>query len=142
MPPLKPPSTRWGTPEEIGRRIENELDPQVRTRLTAIRMLMEGAAQQDVAGKLGVSTGTIRNWRRRWDAKGIAGLRSDQFGGGEIAEGRKELRKMGYDVLRLSRRYSAMVPIDMGMLWVIERNRLSKPKPVIFRAGAATRLGA
>lgn len=57
-----------------------EKDAQLKQRLNAIRLLMKGKTQVEIADVLGVTTTTIRNWRQLWDNGGIEALKSKHIG--------------------------------------------------------------
>ena len=133
MPPMRKPSPYWGRPEHLHRRLEEERDERLQQRLTAILMLMEGMSQTEVAQELDVSTATLRIWTRRWNQGGIAHLQPRWSGSAAMAETRQVMRKHGMDIKRLSGTFAAMVPIETGPLWMIEKCKHIKRETVIFR---------
>lgn len=52
----------------------------MKQKLSAIRLLMKGRKQKEVADSLGVSVATIRSWRTRWDREGKEGLKAKHIG--------------------------------------------------------------
>ncbi len=112
MPALKKPNTKWGTPETINNYIVRCQDPDMRKKLTVIWMLMVGYSQEETAEYVGVSCGTVRNWRRRWDDEGVDGLRARNLGPGEWGEARQQFREGGCDLKRVSKRFTAIVPAN------------------------------
>ena len=52
----------------------------MKQKLNAIRLLMKGHSQKDVAEMLGVSSATVRNWRTNWDHDGKEGLKTKHKG--------------------------------------------------------------
>ena len=112
MPALKRPKTEWGTPEKINRYIAQIQDPDLRKKLTVIWMLMVGYSQEETAQYVGVSCGTARNWRRRWDEEGVDGLVARNLGPPEWSEARQQFREGGCDLKRISQRFTAIVPAN------------------------------
>ena len=112
MPALKKPNTKWGTPETINNYIVRCQDPDLRKKLTVIWMLMVGYSQEETAQYVGVSCGTVRNWRRRWDEEGVDGLMVRNLGPGEWGEARLQFREDGCDLKRISKRFTAIVPAE------------------------------
>jgi len=76
----KPPNPQWGSQEEVTRWYQAERDAPLKTKLNAIRLLMEGVAVPDVAQAVGSSVATVRNWRARWDLAGKEGLKEGRRG--------------------------------------------------------------
>lgn len=78
----KPPNAQWGSLEELTRWYQTERDASLKTKLNAIRLLLEGVAASDVAQAVGSCVATVRNWRARWDQAGKEGLKEGRRGPG------------------------------------------------------------
>lgn len=76
MTNLKTPESRWGDLEKVERWYREEKDAKVKSKLNAIRLLMKGNSQKEVAEVIGVNRKTICDWRRQWDDRGREGLAS------------------------------------------------------------------
>jgi len=75
MSHLIKPDTRFGDLQEVTRLYRKERDARLSVRLNAIRLLMSGSRQKDVARALDVSDITIATWTKRWNEQGLEGLR-------------------------------------------------------------------
>ncbi len=75
MPRLIKPDTRFGDLQEVTRLYRQERDVRLSMRLNAIRLLMSGHHQKEVAQVLDVSDTTIATWTKRWNEQGLDGLR-------------------------------------------------------------------
>ena len=100
MPPLKRPIEVPFDREDVRRLIERELDLRMRTRLEAILRLMQGERQADVAQELQVSTASLREWTKKWDAGGYYALLSNRKGGWLTQISRESMRRDGFDLIR------------------------------------------
>jgi transposase len=70
------------TKEELEGRYRREKDSRLRERLQAIMLLYEGKkTTTDVAGIVRRSRGTIENWIRAWNERGVDGLVPNFTGG-------------------------------------------------------------
>lgn len=58
-----------------------EGDAKVARRLLALAMVMEGFSRTDAASATGMDRQTLRDWVHRYNAQGVAGLRSIRGGG-------------------------------------------------------------
>lgn len=58
-----------------------EGDAKVARRLLALAMVMEGFSRTDAASATGMDRQTLRDWVHRYNAQGLAGLRSIRGGG-------------------------------------------------------------
>lgn len=56
--------------------INHAPEPEVRQRAMALKLLHLGHATEEVAEMLAVDVGSIYNWRKRWLAEGISGLKN------------------------------------------------------------------
>jgi len=75
MSHLIKPDIRFGDLQEVTRLFKQERDTRLSARLNAIRLLLSGMQQQDVARVLDVSDTTIATWTKRWNERGLEGLR-------------------------------------------------------------------
>lgn len=80
MTNLKMPDNRWGGLQEVEQWYRKEKNAKVKSKLNAIRLLMKGIPQKEVAEVIGVSRKAICDWRRQWDESGREGLSSRQKG--------------------------------------------------------------
>jgi transposase len=80
MSHLIKPDTRFGDLQEVTRLFRQERDTRLSARLNAIRLLLSGMQQQDVARVLDVSDTTIATWTKRWNEQGLEGLRARHQG--------------------------------------------------------------
>jgi len=74
MPTLIKPDTQFADLQEVTRLCRRERDARLRERLNAIRLLMSGRRQKEVARFLDVSDTTIATWTKRWDEQGVDGM--------------------------------------------------------------------
>ena len=134
MPPLRKPNDFWGTTDEIEVRLLRETDERMRKRLTAILMLSGGQSQKVVAQELNVCIATVRNWRKQWNAGGIAALRPRHIGTSRMdATFRTGMERQGFRYTRLSNNFFAYVPTMAGPLDRIEENCENLGEPVVMR---------
>jgi len=75
-----PPDPKWGNLEEVTALYRAERCARVKTRLNAIRLLIEGAEVQATAKAVGACVATVRNWRTRWNRAGKEGLKDSHKG--------------------------------------------------------------
>ena len=80
MPGIKRPDISWGDLKAVEQWHRAEKDAKMKQKLNAIRLLMKGHGQQEVADAIGVSVATIRNWRTNWDRSGKEGLQAKHKG--------------------------------------------------------------
>ena len=80
MTKLADPDDKWGTLQEVEQLYRREKDSRLKQRINAIRLLMKGRKQVEVADVLGVSVTTVRNWRGLWDNGGLEGLKPRHIG--------------------------------------------------------------
>ena len=76
----KPPHAKWGSLDDVRGWYQTERNALLKTKLNAIRLLMEGVAVRDVALAVGTCVATVRNWRARWDQVGKEGLNEGRKG--------------------------------------------------------------
>jgi len=69
-----------GDLEAVESLYRKEKETGMKQRLNAIRLLMRGRSQKDVADMLGVCPATVRNWRTNWDRDGKGGLEKRHIG--------------------------------------------------------------
>jgi len=94
MGKLRRPSTDWMSYEELGELIRKAKEGGYKTRLIAIRMLMDPhKSQKEVSKELLVSCRTLHRWVSRWNAEGPAGLQDRRQGNGRKAEVREKVEK-------------------------------------------------
>lgn len=74
------PSKKWGNLKTVEKMYKQEKNGTVKVRLNAIRLLMLGESQKEIAKAIGVHVGTIRSWRYRWNNQGKEGLKNNQKG--------------------------------------------------------------
>jgi len=84
MTGIKRPDPVWGRLKDVERWYREEKDAKFGQKLNAIRLLMQGKKQLDVAEVLGVSVATVRNWRTRWDKGGKEALKPRHTGSQSI----------------------------------------------------------
>ena len=63
------------TPEDLARIAKKELNPRVRQRLLAIRLVIMGNSVPQAAKTVGLKQRQSRNWIHRFNAEGLDGLR-------------------------------------------------------------------
>lgn len=74
------PNTTYGTEEQIERWIKQERGVKLANRLNAIRLLMLGYKQREVARIYGVTRQCILKWVHKWNRCGKDGLISKSGG--------------------------------------------------------------
>ena len=99
MSHLIKPDTRFGDLQEVTRLYRKERDTRLSVRLNAIRLLMSGSLQKDVARVLDVSDITIATWTKRWNEQGLEGLRPRHQGSRSKVNG--EMRVEIADVIEV-----------------------------------------
>lgn len=113
MPPdIRPDS-------EPGERVASPLTRPQRAeaqRLRAVELLQQGRSQAETARMLGVSSESVRRWRRRWEHGGAAALRR------RIAGGRpSKLTDAQVDQVRTALEQGARAHGFDSELWTLER---------------------
>ena len=74
------PDHKYGTIEQVGKWLKQELDVKLANRLNAIRLLMLGYEQQEVARICGVTRRCTLKWVKKWNQSGKEGLISKSGG--------------------------------------------------------------
>ena len=80
MATLIKPDQRHGSLKDVEHWLRKEKNVKLAQKLNAIRLLMKGRAQKEVADVLGVTVTTVRNWRTRWNREGKEGLKAKHKG--------------------------------------------------------------
>ncbi len=80
MSKLIKPDKKWADLKTVEKWHRKEKNIDLAKKLNAVRLLMKGKTQKEVAEVIGVSVATIRNWRTNWNQKGKEGLKSDHKG--------------------------------------------------------------
>ena len=76
MPELKKPIRRWGSLKQVQAWYHEEKNVRQSQKLNAIRLLMEGKSQNEVAEVIGMCVATIRGWTAKWNKAGKEGLKA------------------------------------------------------------------
>ena len=69
------------TANELRRLASKELDGGCVRRLLGIALILEGQTRETAAREAGMERQTLRDWVHRYNAQGVAGLRSIRGGG-------------------------------------------------------------
>lgn len=74
------PDSQYGDAEQVREWIKGERNVKFANRLNAIRLLMSGYKQQEVAGICGVTRRCVFKWVAKWNHSGKEGLLSKSGG--------------------------------------------------------------
>lgn len=74
------PDIKYGTVEQVGKWLKQEVDVKLANRLNAIRLLLLGYEQQGVARICGVTRRCTLKWVKKWNQSGKEGLISKSGG--------------------------------------------------------------
>jgi transposase len=66
---------------DLERKFKSEEDLRVKSRMQIVIFLREGKTQREVSAELRLSTGIVPYWKKRFEQRGIDGLK-DRFGRG------------------------------------------------------------
>lgn len=108
------PNTSYGNIEQLAKLIKEESNAKLANRFNAIRLLMSGYKQQEVANVCGITRTAVMKWVKKWNQSGKEELTSKS--GGSRSKVTPEIRMEISKVINVEKQIGGRV-VTGKLIW-------------------------